>query len=225
MAEKNILSRVMHKNDLEENWSKASGFAPKKGELIVYNADSKYNHPRFKIGETDVNVNDLPFLSPYETIVTQAALGSGVTINISSESNYKTYRLVTTEGSNANRNIKLTIANSFTTANSIPEDFNCTIELELTKGQHNGIDITWNSKVLADQTLIFIPRIIPKVDLSNWSTALTVSDETPSFNLNQINLPNDATSTINNKMKVRLNFKYAFGTIVVDPEVYLASLA
>lgn len=225
-TQKRLLVRQIQKNDMQENWEKATGFSPNKGELVIYNVDSKYNHPRVKVGEgPDVNVNDLPFLSPYETIIMSGALGNGISLEISSNSNYKTYRLVTTESSSANRDIILNLSSTFTKADDIPDDFNCSIELELSKGQHNGITINWPSQTLSDGNLIYIPRIIPKVDLSNWSTSLTVMNDNPSFNLNKINLPNDATTTINNKMKVRLNLKYAFDTIVVEPEVYLASLS
>jgi hypothetical protein len=36
MAEKNFNARQTQKTDTEENWKKAAGFVPKKGELIIY---------------------------------------------------------------------------------------------------------------------------------------------------------------------------------------------
>lgn len=61
MAEKNIKSRIIHKHDTEVNWSKATGFIPKQGEIIIYDIDDTYNYERFKIGDGITNVNDLPF--------------------------------------------------------------------------------------------------------------------------------------------------------------------
>ena len=61
MAEKNIASRIVHKHDTAENWSKATGFIPKQGELIVYDADNDYPYERFKIGDGATVVSSLPF--------------------------------------------------------------------------------------------------------------------------------------------------------------------
>lgn len=54
--EKFISTRIQHKTDTSENWAKATGFIPKKGELIIY---SDLN--RIKVGDGIHNVNDLPF--------------------------------------------------------------------------------------------------------------------------------------------------------------------
>lgn len=67
-----IKSRIQLKNDTEENWNKAGpkdgkpGFIPRKGELIIYNADSSNNDnarpfPRLKVGDGITNVVALPF--------------------------------------------------------------------------------------------------------------------------------------------------------------------
>lgn len=61
MAEKNLSVRIVLKHDVEENWLKATGFIPKQGELIVYDRDDNYTYERFKIGDGETNVNDLPF--------------------------------------------------------------------------------------------------------------------------------------------------------------------
>ena len=65
----NIKSRIQLKNDIEENWNKAINFIPKKGELIIYNAESGENindkarlFPRLKIGDGITNVINLPFI-------------------------------------------------------------------------------------------------------------------------------------------------------------------
>lgn len=63
-----IKSRIQLKNDTEENWNKAVNFIPKKGELIIYNADSSNQindnarpFPRLKVGDGITNVIALPF--------------------------------------------------------------------------------------------------------------------------------------------------------------------
>jgi hypothetical protein len=56
--EKNINSRIQHKIDTTENWAKATGFIPKKGEIIVYQDDGKSS---LKIGDGETVVIDLPF--------------------------------------------------------------------------------------------------------------------------------------------------------------------
>lgn len=62
MAEKILNNmRIINKHDTEANWLKATGFIPKKGELIVYDKDSTYNYERFKIGDGTTVVSSLPF--------------------------------------------------------------------------------------------------------------------------------------------------------------------
>lgn len=61
MAEKNIKSRIVHKHDTESNWSKATTFIPKQGEIIIYDIDSNHSYERFKIGDGITKVNNLPF--------------------------------------------------------------------------------------------------------------------------------------------------------------------
>lgn len=63
-----IKSRIQLKNDTEENWNKAINFIPKKGELIIYNAESSNQindnarpFPRLKVGDGITNVIALPF--------------------------------------------------------------------------------------------------------------------------------------------------------------------
>lgn len=59
--EKNVKTRIQHKHDTEANWSKATGFIPKIGELIVYDADGTYSYPRFKVGDGTTSVVNLAF--------------------------------------------------------------------------------------------------------------------------------------------------------------------
>lgn len=61
-AEKNILSRIIHKHDIEANWNKATNFIPKAGEIIIYDKDETYDYERFKIGNGETNINDLNFI-------------------------------------------------------------------------------------------------------------------------------------------------------------------
>ena len=62
MAEKILSSRIVHKHDVAANWSKATGFTPRAGELIVYDIDADYTYERIKIGDGVRNVNTLPFV-------------------------------------------------------------------------------------------------------------------------------------------------------------------
>lgn len=67
MADKQIKTRIQQKHDVAANWAKATNFIPKKGELIIY--DAEYNTSgvettpvRFKIGNGSATVNALPFV-------------------------------------------------------------------------------------------------------------------------------------------------------------------
>ena len=69
MANKNFNTRIMNKHDTEENWSKATGFIPLEGEVVIYESDETHITPRLKIGDGKTNVNNLPFIN--ETIIDQ----------------------------------------------------------------------------------------------------------------------------------------------------------
>jgi hypothetical protein len=65
-TEKKINSRIQQKHDVAANWAKAANFIPKKGEIIIYdaeyNASGEETQPvRFKIGDGSKTVNNLPF--------------------------------------------------------------------------------------------------------------------------------------------------------------------
>ena len=62
MNEKQILSRIIQKHDIETNWNKAANFIPMRGELIVYDIDANYDYERLKIGDGTTTVIDLPFV-------------------------------------------------------------------------------------------------------------------------------------------------------------------
>lgn len=61
-TEKTINARMQMKTDTALNWSKAINFIPKKGEIIIYEADSDHGYERMKIGDGSTKVNDLPFV-------------------------------------------------------------------------------------------------------------------------------------------------------------------
>lgn len=63
MAEKKLNIRLINKHDVEANWLKATNFIPKKAEIIVYDVDENYGYERFKIGDGETLVSELPFQS------------------------------------------------------------------------------------------------------------------------------------------------------------------
>lgn len=56
-----IISRIVHKHDIETNWNKATNFIPLIGEIIVYDKDASHDYERFKIGDGVTKVTQLPF--------------------------------------------------------------------------------------------------------------------------------------------------------------------
>lgn len=58
-------ARLIMKHDIEENWNKATNFVPKKGEIIIYDADGNHTSPRVKIGDDVTTVSSLPFIDHY----------------------------------------------------------------------------------------------------------------------------------------------------------------
>ena len=60
MAEQNIKSRIQLKTDTYENWGKATGFTPKKGEAVIYQAEGQMTN--IKIGDGSTAVTSLPFI-------------------------------------------------------------------------------------------------------------------------------------------------------------------
>ena len=68
MAE--IKSRIQLKHDTEAHWQLATGFTPKAGEIIIYDADAN-NPVRYKIGDGTTNVNTLPFATGTAVLYTQ----------------------------------------------------------------------------------------------------------------------------------------------------------
>ena len=62
MAEKIFNTRIIHKHAVEADWLKATNFAPKQGEIIVYDKDSEHSYERLKIGDGQTLVSALPFV-------------------------------------------------------------------------------------------------------------------------------------------------------------------
>ena len=62
--EKTLNSRIQLKADTAENWAKATGFIPKKGETIIYLPDENCVYPRYKVGDGETAVISLPFGGP-----------------------------------------------------------------------------------------------------------------------------------------------------------------
>ena len=62
MKQLQVKSRVVHKMDTAEHWSKAVGFVPLRGEMIIYESESASKPHRFKIGDGVTPVTELPFM-------------------------------------------------------------------------------------------------------------------------------------------------------------------
>lgn len=74
----NITTRIRQKHDTAANWASAVNFTPMTGELIVYDADDTTTYPRFKVGNGQDNINDLPFSDDHYVLDTE--LGEYVTV-------------------------------------------------------------------------------------------------------------------------------------------------
>ena len=61
MATKTFKARIQNKHDTEANWNAAVNFKPLAGELIIYDKDNTHSTPRFKVGDGNTLVNNLPF--------------------------------------------------------------------------------------------------------------------------------------------------------------------
>ena len=74
----NVTTRIRQKHDTASNWASAVNFTPMAGELIVYDADDTTSYPRFKVGNGQDNINDLPFSDEHYVLDTE--LGGYVTV-------------------------------------------------------------------------------------------------------------------------------------------------
>ena len=123
-TEKKITSRIQQKHDVAANWAKATNFIPKKGEIIIY--DAEYNASgeetqavRFKIGDGSKTVNNLPFAvidygSDIETLEQKVANNSTAIGKIQGafETNGTTVKKATSAGTADKVAHGLTIANA-----------------------------------------------------------------------------------------------------------------
>lgn len=66
-----ITTRIRQKHDTASNWASAVNFTPMAGELIVYDADNTTTYPRFKVGNGQDNINDLPFSDEHYVLDTE----------------------------------------------------------------------------------------------------------------------------------------------------------
>lgn len=66
MAITKLNTRLMQKYDTEENWGKATGFIPLKGEKIIYAPDDTHPYIREKTGDGVTAVTALPFDENYK---------------------------------------------------------------------------------------------------------------------------------------------------------------
>ena len=83
MTEKFLKSRIVHKHDTEADWSKSS-LVPLQGEIVVFDADENCSYERFKIGDGETNVNELPFVGDeykdkLDSVVQNVTVGTGLT--------------------------------------------------------------------------------------------------------------------------------------------------
>ena len=69
----------MHpRHDTETNWN-ASTYIPAAGEIVIYDADSSYTYPRFKVGNGTTIVPNLPFSHTNELIAGVIRLDAAIT--------------------------------------------------------------------------------------------------------------------------------------------------
>lgn len=110
-----VKTRIKHKHDIEANWLKATNFVPLAGELIVYDTDEKHLIPRFKVGDGENFLVDLPFSTDVPHYGICSTLGN------------KAEKVVDCEGFNLvnGATIKVKFTNS-NTANTISLNVNST---------------------------------------------------------------------------------------------------
>ena len=56
-----VNGRINNKHDIEANWNRAKDFIPLIAEIIVFDVDDTHDHERFKIGDGESYLYDLPF--------------------------------------------------------------------------------------------------------------------------------------------------------------------
>ena len=99
-----IKGRIINKHDTEENWNKATNFAPLLGETIIYDPDETHSRPRRKVGiwdgtspkTSDMLIMNLPFADEPDTISDDdlEALFTPATFKLTrTSSTYTTFKL------------------------------------------------------------------------------------------------------------------------------------
>ena len=71
-----LQTRIQLKHDKKANWDGKDNFIPLLGEMIIYEEDSDTKYPRFKIGDGEKTVNELPFATAKEI---EAAINNALT--------------------------------------------------------------------------------------------------------------------------------------------------
>lgn len=95
-----IKGRICNKHDTEENWNKATNFAPLLGETIVYDPDSLHPYPRYKTGiwdgksskTADMLIVNLPFANQPDTISEEELNALLFNANMRTSSRYTNFK-------------------------------------------------------------------------------------------------------------------------------------
>lgn len=124
-----IKGRIRNKHDTEENWNKATNFAPLLGETIVYDPDDKHPYPRYKCGIWDgesektagMLIMNLPFANQPD-IIDEDTLLSLFTSSFTTTSRSFKLHLIDAE-TNTLSVIDLIYRPEFTTWGDIVEDY------------------------------------------------------------------------------------------------------
>lgn len=69
MANKTLNTRIVLTHDVEANWTEST-FVPSRGEVVIYDPDLTCAYARFKIGDGQSTITELPF------VIDQSVLGS-----------------------------------------------------------------------------------------------------------------------------------------------------
>lgn len=202
-TEKKIPSRIQQKHDVAANWAKATNFIPKKGEIIIYdaeyNASGEETQPvRFKIGDGSKTVNNLPFAvidygSDIETLEQEVADNSTAIGKIQGafESNGTTVKKAISAGT-ADK-----IANGLTLGNGVVYDGSKA--LSITEG--NKISITGGpGGVSINLAYSVMPSTYNKVTVDGFGTVTAgenVDYLTSHQSIKSINTNNTTAQTAN----------------------------
>lgn len=161
-SEKEFIARLQQKHDTEVNWKKAVNFIPKMAEIIVYDPDETNTKSRFKIGDGETNVNELPFFTSSSenggggsSTVTLESLGinataeqlnymQGVTSNVQKQLNAR-IKTINGQGPDENGNIEVIGGGGNFTYIPKIQDIETSREFTITKGASAILKIIYTS--------------------------------------------------------------------------------